>query len=73
LLQKLPVVLYNRVPKTGSTTFTNLVYSLAKSNEIYVLHINTSGNNIKMAVSDQASDPNALRYFYIHIKLFSAQ
>nr|XP_039259059.1 heparan sulfate 2-O-sulfotransferase 1-like [Styela clava] len=47
------VVLYNRVPKTGSTTFTNFVYDSCKRNGIYVLHINTTKNSHIMSVQDQ--------------------
>lgn len=47
------VVLYNRVPKTGSTTFTNFVYDSCKRNGIYVLHINTTKNSHIMSLQDQ--------------------
>lgn len=47
------VVLYNRVPKTGSTTFTNFVYDSSKKNSIYVLHINTTKNSHIMSLRDQ--------------------
>lgn len=47
------VVLYNRVPKTGSTTFTNFVYDLSKRNNIYVVHINTTKNSHIMSLQDQ--------------------
>nr|CAB3254130.1 heparan sulfate 2-O-sulfotransferase 1-like [Phallusia mammillata] len=51
----LPVVLYNRIPKSGSTSFTNLVYDLSKQNEIYILHINTTGNKLTVSLADQIS------------------
>ncbi|CAK8689512.1 heparan sulfate 2-O-sulfotransferase 1-like [Clavelina lepadiformis] len=48
-----PLVVYNRVPKTGSTSFTHQVYALTKENQIYVLHVNISANSLKMALPDQ--------------------
>ncbi|KAI6198257.1 Heparin sulfate O-sulfotransferase [Aphelenchoides fujianensis] len=49
------VVLYNRIPKTGSTTFTNAVaYDLYRLNGFHALHINTTKNNFLLNVVDQA-------------------
>uniref|UniRef100_A0A8C4RCQ1 Heparan sulfate 2-O-sulfotransferase 1 n=1 Tax=Eptatretus burgeri TaxID=7764 RepID=A0A8C4RCQ1_EPTBU len=48
------IVLYNRVPKTGSTSFTNIAYDLCARNKYHVLHINTSKNNPVMSLQDQA-------------------
>ncbi|XP_032814886.1 heparan sulfate 2-O-sulfotransferase 1 [Petromyzon marinus] len=48
------IVLYNRVPKTGSTSFTNIAYDLCARNKYHVLHINTSRNNPVMSLQDQA-------------------
>uniref|UniRef100_H2ZBE7 Heparan sulfate 2-O-sulfotransferase 1 n=1 Tax=Ciona savignyi TaxID=51511 RepID=H2ZBE7_CIOSA len=48
-----PIVLYNRVPKTGSTSFCNLVYDLTKINNMYCLHVNITKNNLKVAIGDQ--------------------
>jgi len=53
LKKHLPVVIYNRLPKTGSTTFTRLIYDLSKSNAIYVSHLNTTKNNFRWSLSDQ--------------------
>lgn len=47
------VVIYNRVPKTGSTSFTNLAYDLCKKNHFYVLHINITANMHVLSLSNQ--------------------
>ncbi|XP_016334245.1 heparan sulfate 2-O-sulfotransferase 1-like, partial [Sinocyclocheilus anshuiensis] len=47
------VVIYNRVPKTASTSFTNIAYDLCNKNHYHVLHINTSKNNPVMSLQDQ--------------------
>ncbi|TRY91731.1 hypothetical protein DNTS_018976 [Danionella cerebrum] len=47
------VVIYNRVPKTASTSFTNIAYDLCNRNHFHVLHINTSKNNPVMSLQDQ--------------------
>lgn len=59
------IVVYNRVPKTGSTAFTHLLYDLAKVNEIYVIHVNTTvpkQNAAIMSIQDQ----NCLRQNITH-------
>lgn len=47
------VVVYNRVPKTGSTSFINLAYDLCKKNHFYVLHINITANMHVMSLDNQ--------------------
>lgn len=49
------VIVYNRVPKTGSTSFTNIAYDLCGRHRYHVLHINTSRNNPIMSMQDQVS------------------
>ncbi|CAH8638773.1 unnamed protein product [Heterobilharzia americana] len=45
-LKPFPVVIYNRIPKTGSTSLVNLVYQLIEEKRLYthVLHLNISTN-----------------------------
>lgn len=47
------VVLYNRVPKTGSTSFVNIAYDLCKKNRFHVLHINITANNHVLTLPNQ--------------------
>lgn len=47
------VIIYNRVPKTASTSFTNIAYDLCGKNHFHVLHINTTKNNPVMSIQDQ--------------------
>lgn len=54
------VVIYNRVPKTASTSFTNIAYDLCNKNHYHVLHINTTKNNPVMSLQDQVSFPTTL-------------
>lgn len=50
------VVIYNRVPKTGSTSFVNLTYDLCRKNAFHVLHINITANMHVLSI------PNQLRF-----------
>lgn len=47
------IVIYNRVPKTGSTSFINLAYDLCKKNHFYVLHINITANMHVLSLENQ--------------------
>lgn len=49
------VVIYNRVPKTGSTSFVNLAYDLCKKNHFYVLHINVTANMHVLSLNNQVN------------------
>ena len=49
------VVIYNRVPKTGSTSFTGIAYDLCSTNKYNVIHINTTRNTHTMSIADQVS------------------
>lgn len=47
------VVIYNRVPKTASTSFMGLVYDLCKQNKYHVLHINVTNNMHTLTFANQ--------------------
>lgn len=47
------VVVYNRVPKTGSTSFVGVAYDLCKKNKFRVLHVNISSNNHVLSLPNQ--------------------
>ncbi|XP_014677747.1 PREDICTED: heparan sulfate 2-O-sulfotransferase 1-like [Priapulus caudatus] len=47
------VIVYNRVPKTGSTSFMGVAYDLCTANKYTVLHLNTTRNMHVMSVADQ--------------------
>jgi len=49
------LIIYNRVPNTASTSFTNIAYDLCAKNRYHVLHINTTKNNPVMSLQDQVS------------------
>lgn len=48
-----PLVIYNRVPKTGSTSFVNVAYDLHSRNAFRVLHVNITGNSHLLSIYDQ--------------------
>ncbi|XP_067660157.1 heparan sulfate 2-O-sulfotransferase 1-like [Haliotis asinina] len=47
------VVIYNKVPKTGSTTLAGMAYQLCQENRFNVIMINTTGRSHKVFLSDQ--------------------
>ena len=47
------VIIYNRVPKTGSTSFVGIAYELYAKNSFHVLHVNVSRNKHVMSIADQ--------------------
>uniref|UniRef100_A0A672F7K2 Heparan sulfate 2-O-sulfotransferase 1 n=1 Tax=Salarias fasciatus TaxID=181472 RepID=A0A672F7K2_SALFA len=47
------VIIYNRVPKTASTSFTNIACDLCRKNQFHVLHVNISRNNPVLSLQDQ--------------------
>lgn len=54
------IIIYNRVPKTGSTSFINLAYDLCKKNQFYVLHINITANMHVLSLSNQVRKTQTL-------------
>lgn len=46
-------MIYNRVPKTASTSFVGLVYDLCKQNKYHVLHINVTNNMHTLTFANQ--------------------
>ncbi|XP_066141902.1 heparin sulfate O-sulfotransferase [Euwallacea fornicatus] len=47
------VLLYNRVPKTGSTSFVGVAYDLCKKSQYHVLHVNVTGNGHVLSLNNQ--------------------
>ncbi|XP_033227654.1 heparin sulfate O-sulfotransferase-like [Belonocnema kinseyi] len=49
------VLMYNRVPKTGSTSFVGVVYDLCKRNKFHTLHINITNNMHTLMLVNQVN------------------
>lgn len=47
------IVLYNRVPKTASTSFVGVAYDLCKRNNFHVLHVNITANSHMLSLENQ--------------------
>ncbi|XP_045117074.1 heparan sulfate 2-O-sulfotransferase 1-like isoform X2 [Portunus trituberculatus] len=47
------VVIYNRIPKTGSTSFIGLAYDLCSKNKFSVINVNTTKKNPTLSLTDQ--------------------
>ena len=56
------IVIYNRVPKTASTSFANIAYDLCSRNKYHVLHINVTKNYHVLSLSDQVGKKNSLPF-----------
>ena len=49
------LIIYNRVPKTGSTTFANIVYSLCGRRHFNVIYVRAEKNAHIYSIVDQVS------------------
>jgi hypothetical protein len=58
------VIIYNRVPKTGSTSFVGIAYDLCKQNGFHVLHINVTGNMHALSLKNQVCLPPDIMWRY---------
>ncbi|KAK0096678.1 hypothetical protein PV326_004757 [Microctonus aethiopoides] len=56
-------IIYNRVPKTGSTSFVGVVYELCKRNKFHTLHINVTNNMHTLTLPNQIQFVNNITYW----------
>ena len=47
------IVIYNRVPKTGSTSFVGVAYDLCLQNHFRVVHLNITSNMHLLSLNNQ--------------------
>ncbi|XP_057314457.1 heparan sulfate 2-O-sulfotransferase 1-like [Hydractinia symbiolongicarpus] len=47
------VIIYNRIPKTGSTSFMSVLYSLYEKNMFSVIYVNVTSRNRRFTFKDQ--------------------
>lgn len=57
------VVIYNRVPKTASTSFVNVAYDLCKRNKFHVLHVNVTSNSHILSLNNQLNLARNITYW----------
>jgi len=69
LEEQKPLVIYNRVPKTGSTSFVNVAYDLHSHNAFRVLHVNVTGNSHLLSIYDQVLITKFISNLYLFNEL----
>ncbi|XP_049762612.1 heparin sulfate O-sulfotransferase-like [Schistocerca cancellata] len=57
------VIIYNRVPKTASTSFVGVAYELCKQNGFHVLHINITANMHVLTLANQLQFVQNISYW----------